>query len=1642
MDGNRKKTIIGLIAIVIAMIFGLFSCRGCTNETPEKAGGEETPAVTAEQDESGKENTEEGMCTITIDNGAASANTDQAVNGLHVYDPASADMEDFISGAEVPKGTKISVYVYNLASPVALKIVHNGEVIADKTYPIMQAFVDDDKVEFFDIVLEGDLTVTTKALSAEEKTESAVSIKNENLASVTIGNEIVHDGSTVRNGTYDFTVQRKDADVTVTMKKGGVTVGTAELTEQNPSYTFSDVNVDGSDISFSFRKKGEKETGYKVTIQNRVKGADAVLTVGYVDDSSGTPKAVDIVSGRTYEAGLMIGVRAMNRSSSRLKITAYTAGGSVIKSVTVDPRKGSEDGANGFYFDLNSNTRIVLDYAGGGSEATPSPTPSAAPGTKECTITINNYAASANTDEAVNALHVYTGDNDDYKSGDKVPAGTKVTMFVYNYASPVRLVVEHNGKVIKNAVYQKIRPFEDDDKIEMIDVVLEGDLKVSAYVEGTQPSPTPKPTPSPTPSPTPGTDTKQYKVTVDDNVKDQNVTFTVGYVDMTGDTPKQVLIESGKKYDEGLMIGARVMNDSGYDVKLTVYEGNEVSHTAVIKAAEADGYYVESLKADTRFVLEKAEEETKQYTVTVEDKVNDENVTFTVGYVDMTGDTPKQVLIESGKKYDEGLMIGARVMNDSEADVKLTVYEGNKASHTAVIKAGEADGYYVESLKADTRFVLEPSEAQDEMCTITIEDGAASANTDEAVNAVHVYTGNEDDYKSGAKVAKGTEVTVYVYNYASPVRLIIEHNGEVIKDKVYDMIVPFESDDDIEFIDITLEGDLKVTTEVAEKPEEKKQYAVTAEDKVNDENVTFTVGYLDMTGDTPKQVLIESGKKYDEGLTVGGRVMNDSEKDVIFTVYEGTEVSHTATVKAGEADGYYVEALKADTRFVLEPAEKKQYTVTIEDKVNDENVSLNVMWMDADNNYGDITSGDSLEEGLNIFAQIINSASYPVKVTIYAEDKELESSEVTPDDMFGGAGPVELKQNLRIVMEKAEAQDEMCTITIEDGAASANTDEAVNAVHVYTGNEDDYKSGAKVEKGTEVTVYVYNYASPVRLIIEHNGEVIKDKVYDMIVPFESDDDIEFIDITLEGDLKVTTEVAEKPVPEKKTYTVTLSGDGAEDAIVYNEDYDFVKNGDSIEEGTHSFHVTNEGYVDGLEDADVTLKVGGSQIGETKKIGGSGADYEDIDVSGDVEIVISYPRQPEEKKQYTVTVEDNVKDENVAFTVGYVDMTGDTPKQVLVESGKKYDEGLMIGARVMNDSENDVVLTVTEGGKTTHTAAVKAGEADGYYVESLNADTVFTIEKAKAEEPEKKTYKVTLSGDGAEDAIIYNEEYDFVRNGDLIEEGTHTFLVTNEGYVDGLEEASVTLKIGGKQIGETKKIGDSGAEYADVNVAGDVEIIIQYPEQSEPEVPEKKQYTVTLKNSTDDSKVTFTVGYIDDSGKTPKQVLIESGKKYDEGLMIGARVVNESESDVILTVTEGGKVTHTATVKAGDADGYYVESLSADTVFTVEKAKAEEPAEKTYTLTLAGNAAAEATVYNEAYDLVKNGDTLEEGDHSFYVYNENYVDGLENAEVTLTVGGKQIGEVKTIGFQGAEFENIAVTGNVVITIALPEESEGN
>ena len=603
------------------------------------------------------EGADSALCRLTIDNGAASANTDSAVNGLHVYDPNSAELEDFVSGAELPLGSTVTVYVYNLASPVALTLLHNGQTVVEERFETMRAFEDDDKVKFFEFTLEGDLEVRTAVLEEEIEEREArpypVHIENAALASVSWNGRVLKDGDTVLSGEQDFTVQtgaqeaaltltmavsehtvtlvdaakadgasllvthkgrelasgerledgaeltaslhndaqqtvkllallgdelrelaalepgeawedslkveddlvllvsavnRDNDTVTVTLPETPITglqlsaadgaetltdgatlpVGTevtvrlVELTERakltvihngelllnetlapseqerktltlsgdlivlaseaseetvilneakldaNSSYSISRVEVKG-ELFFRFREREKRD--YPVTVENHT---NQTLTVGYVDDSSGTPVAVQVASGQSVPGGTYLGARAINTLTDRKLILSAYVGGALVGSVTVDARSGELDGANGLYVTLNGAARFVLDY---GEAVTPKQEEETS---GECTVTVKNNAASANTDYAVNGLHVYKAPaEDDITDSASFAKGEEIELYVYNCASPVHLTVVHNGKTVVDKDYPQMEAWVDDDKIEYLSFTLEGDLTVT-----------------------------------------------------------------------------------------------------------------------------------------------------------------------------------------------------------------------------------------------------------------------------------------------------------------------------------------------------------------------------------------------------------------------------------------------------------------------------------------------------------------------------------------------------------------------------------------------------------------------------------------------------------------------------------------------------------------------------------------------------------------------------------------------------------------------------------------------------------------------------------------------------------------------------------------------------------------------------------------------------------------------------------------------------------------------------------------------------------------------------------------------------------------------------------------------------------
>lgn len=249
-----RRTAAGILAIMLAVMLMPFAAKGTQAE------------------EAGK------TCLITITNGAAEANSDEGTNSVHVYDPNTEEKDDFFSGSEVAAGTTVKIFVYNLASPVHLTITHGGELLADRIYDTKIAWVDDDKIEFFEFELEGDLEVVTEVADPEAAEESEASEPEEGMepedlmddgaaessdgivplsglvvsasgcCSVTVAGTEVPDGAISAAQTRgDVTVTRLDEDVFVKLTAPG-RCGFVRLTESFPSYTFSDVDLMAEEI--------------------------------------------------------------------------------------------------------------------------------------------------------------------------------------------------------------------------------------------------------------------------------------------------------------------------------------------------------------------------------------------------------------------------------------------------------------------------------------------------------------------------------------------------------------------------------------------------------------------------------------------------------------------------------------------------------------------------------------------------------------------------------------------------------------------------------------------------------------------------------------------------------------------------------------------------------------------------------------------------------------------------------------------------------------------------------------------------------------------------------------------------------------------------------------------------------------------------------------------------------------------------------------------------------------------------------------------------------------------------------------------------------------------------------------------------
>ncbi len=756
---KRQKVLIASAVCLIAVILLIFSLRSCSDS--RRTGAEITApgeAVSDQEDiseenhntdpvptkapstapaaaeETGEADPSNGMCLITILNGAASANTKEAVNGLHVYDPGSEELDDFISGAQVPVGTEVCVYAYNLASPVSMVIEHNGEVLAERTYPVREAWVDDDKVEFFEITLEGDLTVTTEALPGDAEEPSEADDAEENRK---------------KDETHSSGGDREAAQ------------GAADEPTEKPAGKPSE--------------NDPEETSFSVTIRNNVSGADGLLTIGYVNEAE---QAIDIVSGNKYKKGLYVGARVLNYSGSRkLRLTAYNGSGGVIQSVTAGTGSRTNPGASGFYLTLESAVTYVLDYgdavavtsspkptnkpakatptAKPGRKTTPTPkpgrkaTPTPKPGktvtpapTKKplpetVQVKVRNKAASANTDEYVNGLHVYDlndPDLEDITGTAEKKTGDKIRIFAYPLASDIHLKIIHNKKTIIDKDIKRMKAWVDDDKIEFIDVTLQGDLKVTATLcdgktptKKPTPTPTKKPTPTPTKKPTPTptkkpTPTPTKKPTPTPTKKPtptptkkltpiptEKPTPTESPEPTVAPEPSESPEPTAAPEPSGSPEPTAAPEPSGSPEPTAAPEPSESPEptaapepsdvpepTAAPEPSEFPEPTTTPAPTETPEPTEAPEPE--KYTVTITNTALDSKAVLVVGWVDESSGTPKQVVLSSGDTVEKGTIVGAMVNNEAGKETLVLRQMGadGKVRQQVTVEPGSRNGIYVD----------------------------------------------------------------------------------------------------------------------------------------------------------------------------------------------------------------------------------------------------------------------------------------------------------------------------------------------------------------------------------------------------------------------------------------------------------------------------------------------------------------------------------------------------------------------------------------------------------------------------------------------------------------------------------------------------------------------------------------------------------------------------------------------------------------------------------------------------------------------------------------------------------------------------------------------------------------------------------
>ncbi len=678
---------------------------------------------------------------------------------------------------------------------------------------------------------------------------------------------------------------------------------------------FSDVNVNG-DVFFTFdyvneQDKAEAEakaavaadinndvlgkigTGNpSVTVLNETGLAGVQLDVRYLDDDDNVH---NITSGREYPKGLTVFSRVVNPSNNRLRLVALVDGREV-DSVFIEPKPANDVAT---YFGLNpikltGNLTFRLETVSGGSGTNNNSNNNGNNQNgnnngnnnngnieKTYTITVNNGAAKANTDYAVNGLHVYDQSDPnltDYKTGDKITAGKKISLYVYNKASKVHLKVTNNGKVVADKNYNVI---ESDNDVDWIEFYAEGDVVVTTSVGTHTPDPNPTPTPDPTPQEV------KHKVTIQDNVKDSGAKLTVGYID---DDNKPVVINSGQSFKEGTLVSGRVANTSNKKLKLTVKSGDKVLTTIKIGSKPSNddaafgGYGPIALDKDQTWILEEDKDTPvptptpKTYTLTNADETH-------IYSVEVDG---KEV--KNGGKVEEG----TRKITVTQADEPgtITLKVGDK-----VIGSHEFTGVYDSfdftdvNVNADITVTFE-KKPEEVTHKVNIEDKVNDQNAKLTVG--YVDENNKPvTITSGQSFKEGTLVSGRIANASNKKLKLTIKSGDTVLETL--KVGPKPDNDDAAFNGygpIALDKDQTwILEEDVEDTQPKTKARVTINDGAKAANTASAVNgfhvYLPKDKDLRE---VESGEELPLGTEISIYPYNTASKIHLKIVHNGVTI--------------------------------------------------------------------------------------------------------------------------------------------------------------------------------------------------------------------------------------------------------------------------------------------------------------------------------------------------------------------------------------------------------------------------------------------------------------------------------------------------------------------------------------------------------------------------------------------------------------------------------------------------------------------------------------------------------------------------------------------------------------------------------